>query len=40
LKEDPYEASDVATRYPDKAASMIKQMKDRLEAENALYPEK
>ena len=40
LKEDPYEASDVATRYPNKAASMIKQMKDRLEAENALYPEK
>ena len=40
LKEDPYEASDVATQYPDKAAFMIKLMKDRLETENALYPEK
>jgi arylsulfatase A-like enzyme len=38
LKEDPYEASDVATQYPDKVTSMIKQMKDRLEKENALYP--
>mgnify|MGYP003291591464 FL=1 len=38
LKEDPYEASDLATKHPEKAASMIEQMKDRLEEENALYP--
>jgi len=38
LKEDPYETSDLAMKHPEKAASMIEQMKDRLEEENALYP--
>ena len=38
LKEDPYETTDVATKYPEKTNSMIKWMKDRLEKENALYP--
>ena len=39
LKEDPYEVSDVAGRYPEKVSSMIKMMKKRLEKEEALYPE-
>ena len=38
LKEDPYETSDVAEKYPEKVTSMVKMMKERLEEENALYP--
>lgn len=38
LKEDPCEASDVAEKHPEKVASMVKMMKERLEAEEALYP--
>lgn len=38
LKEDPYEASDVAEIHPEKVAEMIKLMKSRLDEEKALYP--
>lgn len=38
LKEDPCEASDIAEKHPEKVASMVKMMKERLEAEEALYP--
>jgi hypothetical protein len=38
LKEDPYEASDVADQYPEKVSLMVKLMKERLEKEKALYP--
>ena len=38
LKEDPYEISDLAEKHPEKVASMIKLMKERLLEENALYP--
>ena len=40
LKEDPYEASDLAKQHPEKATSMIELMKARLKEENALYPKK
>jgi arylsulfatase A-like enzyme len=39
LKDDPYEKTEVSAEYPEKTASMIEQMKDRLKEENALYPE-
>ena len=39
LKEDPYETSDLAEKYPEQATWMIKQMQERLEKEEALYPE-
>ena len=32
--------AEVAEANPDKVSSMLRLMKDRLEAENALYPEK
>ena len=38
LKTDPYEASDLAEKHPEQAALLIKQMKERLAEENALYP--
>jgi arylsulfatase A-like enzyme len=38
LKEDPYEATDLAEKHPEQVALMIKLMKDRLTEENALYP--
>ena len=38
LKEDPYEALDVADQYPEKVSLMVKLMKERLEKEKALYP--
>jgi arylsulfatase A-like enzyme len=38
LKEDPYEASDLAEKHPEQAALLIKLMKKRLAEENALYP--
>ena len=38
LKEDPYEATDLAEKHPEQVANLIKLMKERLEIENALYP--
>ena len=38
LKEDPYEATDLAKKHPEQVVSMIKQMKGRLAKEKALYP--
>ena len=38
LKDDPYEATDLAEKYPEKVTSMIKQMKERLTEEKALFP--
>ena len=38
LKEDPYEATDLAEKHPEQVANLIKLMKERLEKENALYP--
>ena len=38
LKDDPYETSELSAKYPEKTASMIELMKNRLTEENALYP--
>ena len=38
LKEDPYEATDLAEKHPEQVTNLIKLMKERLEIENALYP--
>jgi len=38
LKSDPYETSDLAEKYPEKAVALIKLMKERLTEENALFP--
>ena len=38
LKGDPYETTDLAENQPEKVASMIELMKERLTEEKALYP--
>ena len=38
LKDDPYETTDLAESQPEKVASMIELMKERLTEEKALYP--
>ena len=38
LKDDPYETTDLAENQPEKVASMIELMKERLTEEKALYP--
>ena len=38
LKDDPYETTDLAENKPEKVASMIELMKERLTEEKALYP--
>ena len=38
LKDDPYETTDLAENQPEKIASMIELMKERLTEEKALYP--
>ena len=38
LKDDPFEAQDVAEKFPERVLTMIRMMKERLEKENALYP--
>ena len=38
LKDDPYETTDLAENQPEKVASMIGLMKERLTEEKALYP--
>ena len=38
LKDDPYEATDLAENKPEMVASMIELMKERLTEEKALYP--
>jgi arylsulfatase A-like enzyme len=38
LKDDPYETTDLTENQPEKVASMIELMKERLTEEKALYP--
>jgi uncharacterized Fe-S cluster-containing protein len=37
LKDDPYEKTNLAKQKPNKLKTMVKQMMDQLETENAIY---